>query len=151
MGQALVACCILISETFRVSVAFYVESRAQARTSRAENTWVVTGGPWAHPEVGCAWGRWWAVNWSTWSSTGMGCPYSPFVFCPSCPLSYNVIQCFPQSEVDSPVKQLKVVKHEIALSHLVRKFFPFQFSALNIADFFRVGFQVGAKSDFNTF
>ena len=28
----------------------------------ARDTWVVTGGPWAHPEAGCAWGRWWAVN-----------------------------------------------------------------------------------------
>ena len=28
----------------------------------ARDTWVVTGGLWAHPEAGCAWGRWWAVN-----------------------------------------------------------------------------------------
>ena len=32
------------------------------KDSGARDTWVVTGGPWAHPEAGCAWGRWWAVN-----------------------------------------------------------------------------------------
>lgn len=68
LGQALVA---LLYSNFQRRSELVLHStliRAQTRTMEPENTWVVTGGPWAHPEVGCAWGRWWAVNWSTWSN-----------------------------------------------------------------------------------
>lgn len=62
LGQALVA---WLNASVQRRSEFELHSalgKDSDKDNGARDTWVVTGGPWAHPEAGCAWGRWWAVN-----------------------------------------------------------------------------------------
>lgn len=96
---------------------------------------MVTGGPWTCPEAVCAWGggRQWT---GALREAGMGGPVVVSYPSPTVSLLCAVSRDVSHSTDDSPVKRLQVIKHEITLSHLVRKFFPFQFS-MNPCDFFK--------------